>query len=71
MVIPVGNWSTSGRSILSVEKRGIHPLEFIIKPTDDLLAAIVPYTKFFPIKMTLAPENFTAAQIENIWSNMV
>lgn len=49
---------------LSVEKRGIHPLEFIIKPTDDLLAAIVPYTKFFPIKMTLAPENFTAAQIE-------
>jgi N-acetylglucosamine-6-phosphate deacetylase len=49
---------------LSVEKRGIHPLEFIIKPTDDLLAAIVPYTKFFPIKMTLAPENFTTAQIE-------
>jgi N-acetylglucosamine-6-phosphate deacetylase len=49
---------------LSVEKRGIHPLEFIIKPTDDLLAAIVPYTKFFPIKMTLAPENFITAQIE-------
>lgn len=49
---------------LSVEKRGIHPLEFIIKPTDDLLAAIVPYTKFFPIKMTLAPENFTVEQIE-------
>ncbi len=49
---------------LSVEKRGIHPLEFIIKPTDDLLAAIVPYTKFFPIKMTLAPENFTTTQIE-------
>jgi N-acetylglucosamine-6-phosphate deacetylase len=49
---------------LSVEKRGIHPLEFIIKPTDDLLGAIVPYTKFFPIKMTLAPENFTVEQIE-------
>ena len=56
---------------LSVEKRGIHPLEFIIKPTDDLLAAIVPYTKFFPIKMTLAPENFTTAQIEYLVKNGV
>ena len=49
---------------LSVEKRGIHPLECVIKPTDELLAQIVPYAKFFPIKLTLAPENFTAKQIE-------
>lgn len=49
---------------LSIEKRGIHPLECVIKPTDEMLAQIVPYAKYFPIKMTLAPENFSAAQID-------
>lgn len=49
---------------LSKEKRGIHPEEFIIKPTDEMLAKIVPYAKLFPIKMTMAAENVTPEQIE-------
>jgi N-acetylglucosamine-6-phosphate deacetylase len=49
---------------LSVEKRGIHPLECVIKPSDEMLAQIVAYAKLFPIMMTLAPENFTSAQID-------
>lgn len=49
---------------LSKEKRGIHPEEFIIKPTDGMLAKIVPYAKLFPIKMTMAAENVKPEQIE-------
>lgn len=49
---------------LSKEKRGIHPEEFIIKPTDEMLAKIVPYAKLFPIKMTMAAENVKPEQIE-------
>lgn len=49
---------------LSHEKRGIHPDEFIIKPTDAMLAEIVKFTKYFPIKVTLAPENVTPQQIK-------
>lgn len=49
---------------LSVEKRGIHPLEFVCEPTDDKLAVIASYSKYFPIKLTLAPEKFTTAQID-------
>ena len=49
---------------LSKEKRGIHPEEFIIKPTDEMLTKIVPYAKLFPIKMTMAAENVKPEQIE-------
>lgn len=49
---------------LSKEKRGIHPEEFIIKPTDEMLAKVVPYAKLFPIKMTMAAENVKPEQIE-------
>lgn len=49
---------------LSVEKRGIHPLEFVTKPTNEILELIASYTKYYPIKLTLAPENFTAEQLE-------
>lgn len=49
---------------LSKEKRGIHPEEFIIKPTDEMLAKIVPYAKLFQIKMTMAAENVKPEQIE-------
>lgn len=49
---------------LSLVKKGIHPEEFIINPTDEILAQVVKYVKYFPIKMTLAPEKFTAEQIK-------
>lgn len=49
---------------LSKEKRGIHPEEYIIQPTDEMLAKIVPYAKLFPIKMTMAAENVKPEQIE-------
>ncbi len=48
---------------LAIEKRGIHPLEFVIPPTDAMLSEIAAYTKYYPIKLTLAPENFTPEQI--------
>lgn len=48
---------------LSPEKRGIHPLEHVIKPSDEMLHTIASYTKYYPIKLTLAPENFTPEQI--------
>lgn len=48
---------------LSKEKRGIHPLEFVTLPTDAMLIEIASYTKYFPIKLTLAPENFKPEQI--------
>lgn len=56
---------------LSIEKRGIHPVEFIMKPTDDKLAEIASYTKYFPIKLTLAPENATPEQIDFLVKNGV
>ncbi len=49
---------------LSLEKKGIHPEKFIIKPTDEMLAKIVPYAKLFPIKMTMAAENVKPKQVE-------
>lgn len=49
---------------LSIEKRGIHPLEYIAKPDDEMLTLIASYAKYFPIKLTLAPENFTVEQIK-------
>ncbi len=56
---------------LSLEKKGIHPLEFITKPTNDKLAEIASYTKYFPIKLTMAPENSTAEQIDFLVKNGV
>jgi len=49
---------------LSKEKRGIHPEEYIVKPTDEMLEQIVSYAKLFPIKMTMAAENVEPRQIE-------
>lgn len=49
---------------LSMEKRGIHPEEFIAAPDDEMLRLIVSYTKYYPIKLTLAPEKFTADQLK-------
>jgi N-acetylglucosamine-6-phosphate deacetylase len=48
---------------LSTTKRGIHPLEYIIEPTAELLDKIVHYAQFYPLKITLAPEVFSAEQI--------
>lgn len=48
---------------LSLEKRGIHPQEYVIKPSDEMLQTIASYSKYYPIKLTLAPENFTPEQI--------
>ncbi|MDD3266361.1 MAG: N-acetylglucosamine-6-phosphate deacetylase [Burkholderiales bacterium] len=48
---------------LSSDKSGIHPKEFIVVPDDKILKLIASYAKCYPIKMTIAPENFTAEQI--------
>lgn len=56
---------------ISCDKSGIHPKEYIIKPTQDLLNDIVEYTKYFPIKMTIAPEVFTLEQIKFLSDNNV
>lgn len=56
---------------LSSDKSGIHPKEFIIAPNDDMLKLIVSYIKYYPIKITLAPENFTAEQIVFLTKNGV
>lgn len=49
---------------LSVEKSGIHPKEYIIKPGAEMLEQIVSYTKYFPVKMTVAPESVSVGQID-------
>ncbi|MDQ5920519.1 MAG: N-acetylglucosamine-6-phosphate deacetylase [Pseudomonadota bacterium] len=49
---------------ISKTKRGIHPEQFIIPPTMDLLEQIAAYAKLFPIKMTVATEQFTLEQIK-------
>ena len=56
---------------ISKIKRGIHAEEFIIKPTNDLLRRIVGYIKYFPIKMTIAVEEFTVEQLHFLVSNGV
>lgn len=54
---------------ISKEKKGIHPENFVIKPTDSLLAQIIPYARLFPIMMTIAPEHFTETQIKYLADN--
>ncbi len=49
---------------LSHVKRGIHPDNYIISPTQEILEHIVKYIKYYPIKLTLAPEKFTEEQIK-------
>jgi N-acetylglucosamine-6-phosphate deacetylase len=49
---------------ISKAKPGIHPIELIQKPTNEQLEAIVYYRQFFPIKMTIAVEEFTLEQIQ-------
>ncbi len=45
-------------------KKGIHQEEFIILPQDYHLQQIISYAKYFPIKMTIAPESFTNEQLQ-------
>jgi len=54
---------------LSIAKKGIHPEEFIIKPTTELLSQIITYTRYFPIMMTIAVEEFTLEQIKFLVDN--
>ncbi|MCC2625098.1 MAG: nagA [Burkholderiales bacterium] len=56
---------------ISVTKKGIHPERFIISPTDELLSQITAYQKYFPIKMTIAPEVFTDKQIKFLIDNNI
>lgn len=49
---------------ISVNKKGIHDDKFIVPPDEDLLQLIISYRKFFPIKLTIAPELFTDRQIK-------
>ncbi len=56
---------------ISKDKKGIHPDEFIIAPNDDILKKIVSYTKYFPIKMTIATEVFTTSQIKFLAQNKI
>ena len=54
---------------ISEIKSGIHPKNFIIKPTNELLEQIVSYRKYFLIKMTIAVEKFSLEQIEYLIDN--
>ncbi|MCC2644357.1 MAG: nagA [Burkholderiales bacterium] len=56
---------------ISTIKKGIHPEQFIIPPTKELLEQIVVYKKYFPIKMTIAPEVFTIKQIQFLINNNI
>jgi N-acetylglucosamine-6-phosphate deacetylase len=56
---------------ISREKRGIHPSDYVLSPTNELLAQIVAYSKYFPIKMTIAPECFTLAQINYLLEHKI
>lgn len=56
---------------ISPQKPGIHPLEHIIKPHNEILSEIISYSKQFPIKMTIAPEVFTKDQIETLVNNNI
>jgi N-acetylglucosamine-6-phosphate deacetylase len=49
---------------ISKIKCGIHDVDYIIKPTQELLEKIVSYAHLFPIKLTIAPEEFTLEQIK-------
>ncbi len=54
---------------ISEIKSGIHPKNFIIKPTNKLLEQIVSYRKYFLIKMTIAVEKFSLEQIKYLIDN--
>jgi N-acetylglucosamine-6-phosphate deacetylase len=56
---------------ISKAKPGIHPKDFILRPTMALLQQIVAYTPFFPIKMTIAIEEFDLTQINFLVENGV
>lgn len=56
---------------ISVAKKGIHPEKFIRLPNHELLEQIAAYTEFFPIKMTIAPEVFSLAQIKFLIENNI
>jgi N-acetylglucosamine-6-phosphate deacetylase len=53
---------------ISESKRGIHPRELIRAPLPAELELIASYRQYFPIKITLAPETVTPAQIEYLVS---
>jgi N-acetylglucosamine-6-phosphate deacetylase len=53
---------------IAKDKKGIHSEEHIIKPEDKLLALVTQYVKHFPIKMTIAVETFTEAQIKFLYN---
>lgn len=54
---------------ISLQKSGIHPQKYIIKPEMQHLAKIVEFRKYFPIKLTIAPEEFESEQIEYLIKN--
>lgn len=56
---------------ISKAKAGIHPQNFILKPDLQLLQQIVDYRKFFPVKMTIAVEEFNPQQIQFLKDNGV
>lgn len=54
---------------ISMQKPGIHPQKYILKPEMQHLAKIVEFRKYFPIKLTIAPEEFESEQIEYLIKN--
>lgn len=56
---------------ISKVKKGIHREKFVIQPTDEMLAQIVPFAQYYPLKVTLAPEQFTSEQIRYLVNNGV
>ncbi len=53
---------------IAKDKKGIHSEEHIIKPEDKILTLVTQYVKHFPIKMTIAVETFTEAQIKFLYN---
>ena len=56
---------------ISAEKRGIHDVNYIISPNNNLLCKIVKFGKYFPILLTIAPEVFSIDQIKYLLDNNI
>lgn len=56
---------------ISKLKKGIHVEHKIVPPRDEYLQQIVQYAEYFPIKMTIAVEEFTESQISFLATNGV
>lgn len=56
---------------ISLQKPGIHPKHYIIKPQLEYLEQIIAFRKYFPIKLTVAPEEFGAEELKYLIQNNI